>query len=302
MLSYVFAGFAFFRIAHAIAVAKRQDIATLSQAQIEEFKPYSFYAAAAYCDPSKTLTWSCGANCAGNPTFQPSASGGDGSAVQFWYVGWDPTLSSVVVAHQGTKPTSILADLTDVEFFLANLDSTLFPGLPSSIQVHSGFAAEHAKTARTILAQVQELLAQHGAASSVTVTGHSLGAALALLDAVYLPLHLPAGTRVRMVGYGMPRVGNAAFADYVDARAGALALTHVSNRKDPVPIVPGRFMGFAHPAGEVHIRDAGGAWVACPRRDNPSTLCTIGEVPDVLHSNILNHRGPYDDGIFMGLC
>ncbi|KAH9034621.1 alpha beta-hydrolase [Lactarius pseudohatsudake] len=124
--------------------------------------------------------------------------------------------------------------------------------------------------------------------------------ALALLDAVYLPLHLPAGTRVRMVGYGMPRVGNAAFADHVDALA--LTLTHVSNREDPVPIVPGRFMGFAHPAGEVHIRDAGGAWVACPGQDNPSTLCTIGDVPDVLHGSILNHLGPYDDGIFMGLC
>ncbi|KAH9166730.1 Alpha/Beta hydrolase protein [Lactarius sanguifluus] len=279
MLSYIFAGFAFFRIAHAIAVAKRQDIiTTLSQAQIEEFKPYSFYAAAAYCDPSKTLTWSCGANCAGNPTFQPSASGGDGSAVQFWYVGWDPTLSSVVVAHQGTNPTSILADLTDVDFFLANLDSTLFPGLPSSIQDSTHDPRASAGTARAARRRVLQS----------TVTGHSLGAALALLDAVYLPLHLPAGTRVRMVGYGMPRVGNAAFADYVDARAGALALTHVSNRKDPVPIVPGRFMGFAHPAGE--------------GQDNPSTLCTIGEVPDVLHGNILDHLGPYDDGIFMGLC
>ncbi|KAI9458384.1 lipase [Lactarius psammicola] len=300
MLSYIFASFAFFRVAYAIAIVKRQDITTLSQAQIEDFKPYSFYAAAAYCDPSKTLAWSCGENCAGNPTFQPSASGGDGSAVQFWYVGWDPTLSSVVVAHQGTNPTSILADLTDANFFLTNLDSTLFPGLSSSIQVHSGFAAEHAKTAQKILAEVKELLAQHGA-SSVAVTGHSLGAALALLDAVYLPLHLPAGTSVRMVGYGMPRVGNAAFADYVDARAGALALTHVNNREDPIPIVPGRFLGFAHPAGEVHIQDEG-AWVTCLGQDNPSTLCTVGDVPDLLHGDILNHLGPYDDDIFMGLC
>ncbi|KAH9044012.1 Alpha/Beta hydrolase protein [Lactarius hengduanensis] len=275
MLSYIFAAFAFFRIAHAIAVAKRQDIATLSQAQIEEFKPYSFYAAAALLRPCEhpDLVVRRRSHCAGNPTFQPSASGGDGSAVQFWYVGWDPTLSSVVVAHQGTNPTSILADLTDVDFFLTNLDSTLFPGLPSSIQVHSGFAAEHAKTARTILAHVQELLAQHGGASSIAVTGHSLGAALALLDAVYLPLHLPAGTRVRMVGYGMPRVGNAAFADHVDA-LGALTLTHVSNREDPVPIVPGRFMGFVHPAGEVHIRDAGGRVGRVPR---------TGQSVDVVH-------------------
>ena len=63
MLTYVFAGFAFFRIAYAITIAKRQDITTLSQTQIEEFKPYTLYAAVAYCHPSMTLTWSCGGSC-----------------------------------------------------------------------------------------------------------------------------------------------------------------------------------------------------------------------------------------------
>ncbi|KAF8270695.1 lipase [Lactarius quietus] len=297
MLSYIFAGFAFFRIAYAIAVTKRQGITTLSQAQIEAFKPYSFYAAAAYCNPSETLSWSCGAYCTGNPTFKPSASGGDGSDVQFWYVGWDPTLESVVVAHQGTA--NIVADLTDADFFLTNLDSTLFPGLSSSIQVHNGFAAEQAKTAQAILAAVNGQLSQH-AASSVTVVGHSLGAALALLDAVYLPLHLPEGTSVRMVGYGLPRVGNGAFADYVDA-SGVLTVTHVNNREDPVPILPGRFLGFVHPSGEVHVQDSG-AWDACPGQDNPSTLCIVGDVPNVFDGNISNHLGPYDDGISMGSC
>jgi hypothetical protein len=76
------------------------------------------------------------AKCSGNPTFQPYASGGDGTDTQLCsssisvlhyhcpcfaspertnendgdqsgYVGWDPTLSSVIVAHQGTKPTSM---------------------------------------------------------------------------------------------------------------------------------------------------------------------------------------------------
>ena len=155
------------------------------------------------------------------------------------------------------------------------------------------------RTAPTILAAVNALFAQHRA-SSVTVTGHSLGAALALLDAVYLPLHLPAGTRVRMVGYGMPRVGNGAFADYVDA-SGVLTLTHVNNREDPVPIVPGRFLGFVHPLGEVHIQDTG-AWDACPGQDNPSVLCIVGDVPNVLDGDILDHLGPYDDDIYMGLC
>jgi predicted lipase len=92
---------------------------------------------------------------------------------------------------------------------------------------------------------VNELLEKHSA-SSVTVVGHSLGAALALLDAMYLPLHLPAITSVRMVGYGMPRVGNAAFANYVDTSK-VLTVTHVNNREDPVPTVPPLPLDFVHP-------------------------------------------------------
>ena len=151
---------------------------------------------------------------------------------------------------------------------------------------------------------MQTLLSQHSA-SSVVLTGHSLGAALALLDAVYLPLYLPPGTHVRTIGYGLPRVGNRAFADYVDATHGGDSgdVTHINNRKDPVPTVPGRFLGFVHPSGEVHIQDdASGAWLACLGRDNSSPLCIVGEVPNVLEGKVLDHLGPYADGIYMGVC
>jgi hypothetical protein len=152
---------------------------------------------------------------------------------------------------------------------------------------------------------VQALLKRHNNnnASSVVLTGHSLGAALALLDSVYLPPHLPPGTRVRTIGYGMPRVGNRASADYVDAlQGGGGGLTRVNNKRDPVPIVPGRFLGFVHPSGEVHIQDEGGEWVPCPGQDDTSPLCIVGDVRNVLQADILDHIGPYDDGVFMGLC
>lgn len=43
-------------------------------------------------------------------------------------------------------------------------------------------------------------------ATRVTIVGHSLGGAIALIDAVYLPLHLPSGTTFKTVTFGMPRV------------------------------------------------------------------------------------------------
>ena len=155
------------------------------------------------------------------------------------------------------------------------------------------------RTAETILQEVSKVLAQHNA-SSVTLMGHSLGAAITLLDAIYLPLHLPAIKSVRVVGYGMPRIGNAAFADYVDSSS-ALQVTHINNRKDPVPIVPPLFMDYVHPSGEIHIQKAG-VWVVCPGQDNPSPLCIVGDEPNVLDGNILDHIGLYDDNIIMGIC
>jgi hypothetical protein len=170
-------------------------------------------------------------------------------------------------------------------------------------------------------------------ATSVTMVGHSLGAAISLLDSVYLPLHLPSGTTFRTTVYGLPRVsinppsggahpltaadaqvGNQAFANYIDAHT---TLTHINNKEDPVPILPGRFLGFHHPSGEVHIQDSG-AWDACPGtlrppsphpianyafcdagQDNTSDLCIVGDVPNIFESNESDHDGPYD-GVEMG--
>ena len=89
------------------------------------------------------------------------------------------------------------------------------------------------RSAESVLAAVQTALQQSGL-TKVTLVGHSLGAALSLLDSVYLPLHLP-GVTFKTFGYGMPRVGNKAFADYVDSH---LNLAHVNNKSvihQPLP-------------------------------------------------------------------
>ncbi|KAG2345907.1 hypothetical protein BDR05DRAFT_879291, partial [Suillus weaverae] len=90
-------------------------------------------------------------------------------------------------------------------------------------------------------------------------------------------------------------VGNQAFADYVDAH---IHLTHINNKEDPIPICPGMFLGFVHPAGEVHIEDSD-EWAACPGQDNPSTQCTVGDVPEIWDGNESDHDGPYN-GVKMG--
>ncbi|KAI6112577.1 Alpha/Beta hydrolase protein [Pisolithus sp. B1] len=276
------------------ATTTGQSITILDSSQVDSYTPYTYYASAGYCNATQTLSWDCGTNCDANPDFIPIAAGGNGDSVQYWYVGYDPSLETVIVAHQGTDPSDILPLLTDADFFLTNLDSSLFPGIPSDIEVHNGFKDAQALTAPDVLAAVQTTLSKYGA-TTITLVGHSLGAAISLLDSVYLSLHLPSGATLQTITYGLPRVGNQAFANYVDANH---HLTHINNKEDPIPICPGMSLGFVHPAGEVHIEDSD-EWAACPGQDNPSTQCIVGDVPTILESNESDHDGPYN-GIEMG--
>ncbi|EIW58094.1 lipase [Trametes versicolor FP-101664 SS1] len=281
-------------IPEAAEIVRRQSITTVSATEINSFTPYSFFASAGYCAASKTLTWTCGTNCLANPSFKPVAAGGDGDKVQFWFVGFDPDLNTVVVSHQGTDTSEILPLIEDASIDKTTLSSTLFPGVSSSVEAHSGFAGAQADTANAVLQAVQQAMSTYGTNNIVT-TGHSLGAAISLLDALFLPLHIPTA-KVSFIGYGLPRVGNQAFANYVDAQP--ISVTHINNKEDFVPILPGMFLGFHHPSGELHIQDSN-AWVACPGQDNSSDQCTVGDVPNIFEGDESNHDGPYN-GVEMG--
>ncbi|KAI0301189.1 alpha/beta-hydrolase [Multifurca ochricompacta] len=258
--------------------------------------PYIEFARAAYCKPSKITEWHCGDACNAIPGFVPTLTGGDGDATQFFYVGFWPAQSAVVVAHQGTDPLELMSVLTDANIAFMEPEPTLFPDLPSGIKVHSGFALEHEKTAQQILAEVRRLMAEHSS-THVILIGHSLGGALAELDALFLKLNLPANANIRGVTFGTPRVGNRDWATFFDSHIAEF--TRMNNKRDVVPIVPGRFLGFRHPEGEIHIEPNGHA-VACPGADDGTDpQCSDLMVPDIGDGNIIDHLGPYH-GIFIG--
>jgi len=60
------------------------------------------------------------------------------------------------------------------------------------------------RVANAVLSAVKTGVSTYGT-KSVTTVGHSLGAALSLLDAIFLPLHI-SGLTVTYYGYGLPRV------------------------------------------------------------------------------------------------
>ncbi|KAM5544645.1 hypothetical protein V8D89_001543 [Ganoderma adspersum] len=269
-------------------------VSPLSDSQITAFKPYTHFASTAYCLPITVVNWTCGHNCRANPNFKPLASGGDGIFVQFWYVGYDPDLDEVIVAHQGTDVLTIVPVLEDLDILPLPLDPKLFPGIPLDAVVHNGFAIAQAETSQFVLTAVKNAMQEFNT-SKITTTGHSLGAAISLLDAVFLHLQLPNAT-VRYVGYGSPRVGYDPFVNFVDQLG--FEVNHIANKKDLVPILPLWLLGYRHISGEIHI-DELNQWMNCPGHDNISPFCTVGDVNLLLDFNIFDHPGPYG-GVFIG--
>lgn len=54
-------------------------------------------------------------------------------------------------------------------------------------------------------------------ATRVTLTGHSLGGALAIIATAHLAVNLPPTIKLRTITYGSPRVGNQAFVNFVNS-------------------------------------------------------------------------------------
>ncbi|EJD47791.1 alpha/beta-hydrolase [Auricularia subglabra TFB-10046 SS5] len=254
------------------ALESRQAVTALSDAQIASYRPYALFSRAVGCSPEATPTWTCGAPCDALPGFLPAVSGGDGDAEQYWNR-WFKTASLNNPSVVRSSHSCSLPILTDLDFDLAPLNKTLFPGVPEAASVHNGFRKEHERSADRILAAVKIILVAHPGAA-VTCTGHSLGGALSILDAVLLRLQLPSTTPVKFVGFGTPGVGNPAFADHVDAVLPDFS--RINNKQDPVPKLP--------------------------RQDSKAAGCINDTERTIFNATGSDHTGPYD-GIFLdGSC
>uniref|UniRef100_A0A0E0JSA7 Fungal lipase-type domain-containing protein n=1 Tax=Oryza punctata TaxID=4537 RepID=A0A0E0JSA7_ORYPU len=164
----------------------------------------------------------------------------------------------VLVSFRGT--------VTPAEW-MANLRSSLVPaslaprrgsGGDVNVKVESGFLNVYTSADETcrfgcadscrdqLLREVSRLVASRssGEDMSVTLAGHSMGGALALLLAYDLAEHGVAGDApVTVFSYGGPRVGNAAFKARCDELG--VKVLRVANARDPVTKLPGVFLNEA---------------------------------------------------------
>jgi triacylglycerol lipase len=153
---------------------------------------------------------------------------------------------AIIIAFAGTDPLIPGNWITDLDVGLRfRFNERVTP--PA---LHSGFE----KAYRSVAGKVAEALAKRSE-TPVLVTGHSMGAALAVIAADDLlsdkKLHPTA-----IYGFGMPRVGDADFANRYNDRLGntTYRLVHGS---DIVATVPPSSFGFRHVGRLIRCGQAG---------------------------------------------
>lgn len=87
---------------------------------------------------------------------------------------------------------------------------------------------------------------------SITLTGHSLGACLAILSAFDLVENGITDIPVVAVVFGSPQVGNKAFKERVDKYPN-LKILHVKNQIDLIPLYPSAILGYRDVGVELEI-------------------------------------------------
>lgn len=95
--------------------------------------------------------------------------------------------------------------------------------------------------AESVVEEIKRLMEKYkGETLSITITGHSLGAALALLVGHELSTCAPEMPPIAVFSFGGPRVGNRGFANRLDSNK--VKVLRIVNSQDVVTRVPGMFV------------------------------------------------------------
>ncbi len=141
----------------------------------------------------------------------------------------DAARGRAFVAFRGTEPDEPSDWVTDAQAMLVDWQGTG--------KIHLGYR----DALNGAWGRIEAWLTQ-APGLEVWITGHSLGAALATLASALLPA-------ARLVSFGSPRVGNAAFAAQFEGRS----VRRYVNCCDLVPRLPPALLGYAHVQGLAYI-------------------------------------------------
>jgi len=243
------------------------------------------YSFAAYQDTSSfpdINAWNCTGCCPLITTVLKSQYFFNPTTEIFGYVAYDTSLQAVLLVFRGT------VDLTN---WILNLNfSTLspFPRNPN-VRVHSGFYDGY-QSVETQLISIVQLFISKFQTSTLYVTGHSLGAALAQIAGISFKLDNPSIT-TNVYSFGTPRTGDPPFSTfYSNTIDSSYRVTHWH---DVVPHLPPFLLGFYHTPNEAWFDEAFDTFTYCAEAESPD--CSDSIIPDSIYDhthyfNMDNHE------------
>ena len=224
---------------------------TVSLDVLNDLQLFAEYGAAAYCPANYLTTTNASISCPGSicPLLQNastqvvSAFSNVSEHQTTGMVTLDHSRQLTVITFRGT--VSDVDWQTDLDFIFHDASD-----ICEDCWVHSGFLDSWMAVKSSVLGTWNGLQTKYGNYKTV-VAGHSLGGALGQICATSLKNARPNAT-ISLYTYGSPRVGNEAFASFMEAAFGANnhRATHLN---DPVPRQPPRSIGFDHAGPEYHI-------------------------------------------------
>ncbi|EGD83379.1 hypothetical protein PTSG_03985 [Salpingoeca rosetta] len=246
------------------------------------------YTWSSFCDPAVIMNNTC-AFCS-DPDFHAVGTLHDSVTEAYGYVGYNAKQGWIILGFRGSS---------NLDNWLADFDFIKVKYNDTDAKVHAGFFAAWSGVRAAATGHVANILASKCPhCSRIITTGHSLGSAISGLASLDLALEYGNNSKVavEMHNFGMPRVGDAAFAS-IFKRAVPYS-TRVVHRNDIVPHLPLQGMGFHHVATEV--------WDQSPQTESPPNAQTYkvcdgsGEDPTCSDSVPILEWHPKDHDYYMG--
>ncbi|KAJ2898206.1 alpha/beta-hydrolase [Zalerion maritima] len=230
----------------ALPKAALGETFAIDEALYASFVRYTKFSAAAYADDCPTAPEGA------SVVKYVDVGGTDTQATLFR----DDEAEELVLAFRGT---SSLADF--VTDFSQDLVAYASEGVDcAECMVHEGFQEAWNSASEEVLSALSTAV-EDEPTYNLTITGHSLGASLAVLAAA--TMSSPAvnmGVSFKTYTFGQPRTGDPAFADYIDSILGPDVLFRVTHENDGVPQTVTTADGYRHHGTEYWETDpAGGA-------------------------------------------
>ncbi|OXA39371.1 lipase [Folsomia candida] len=179
------------------------------------------------------------------------------------FIAVNKKLKEIVVTIRGTlNVANVVLDIHPSILSIETGSSPLERGKSKGpeIRIHTGMINATNSLYPEIVQKLGKVLKENED-FEVVVIGHSLGAAAAALtlfllkEEIRLPADFPVPKSYAYFGYGTPRVGNQAYADYWNGQP--MQITRVINKADFAAYTPPSLGGYVHHGNELWLSPTG---------------------------------------------